>query len=278
MNFAAKMFCCQCAKKATRNRTIDGITKICSDCVKASVSTEVDVGASAIPPIDDEATLDTVKFSDYKLWMMSQLNPIHEDIKTLKENADEIERQRLQIELLQKRCDNHEETIETLKGVVAQQQRSLRFQDSEVRQKNLIVSGISEKDITDSRGTYKTDDEKIAAVFRELAINPPDGYTMERLGKPSEQYARSIKLNLVNKTNRTDIAKKSKELKNKQAPWNKVYLNYDLHPGDVEENKRLRKKKKALENLEENKNKEIKIEKGNLMVDGDIVDSNILFR
>ena len=101
---------------------------------------------------------------------------------------------------------------------------------------------------------------------------------MERLGKPSELYARSIKLNLVSKDNRTDIAKKSKEIKNKEAPWNKVYLNYDLHPGDVEENKRLRKKKKTLESLEENKDKEIIIEKGNLIVDGDIVDSNIIFR
>ena len=38
-----------------------------------------------------------------------------------------------------------------------------------------------------------------------------------------------------------------------------------------------RNKKKTLK-LEENKDKEIKIEKGKLMVDGDIVDSNILFR
>ena len=57
-----------------------------------------------------------------------------------------------------------------------------------------------------------------------------------------------------------------------------MYINYDLHPGDVEENKRLRKKKKALKAKEENKDKEIKIEKGSLFVDGIIVDSNILFQ
>ena len=271
------MFCCKCAKKATRNRTIDNITKVCSDCVTAG-GADVVAGASAISLIDDEATLDAVKFSDYKAWMLSQLNPIHEDIKILKESAAEVQRQKLQIDLLQKRCDKHEETIETLKGVIAQQQRSLRFQDSEVRQKNLIVSGISESDITDSGGTYKNDEEKIAALFREMGTQLPAGYAIERLGKPSDQYARSIKLNVVSKTNRTDIAKKSNELRTKQVPWNKVYVNYDLHPADLEENKRLRRKKKALQNLEENKDKEIKIEKGNLMMDGNIVDSNILFR
>ena len=110
----------------TRNRTIDNITKVCSDCVTAG-GADVVAGASAISLIDDEATLDAVKFSDYKVWMLSQLNPIHEDIKILKESAAEVQRQKLQIDLLQKRCDKHEETFETLKGVIAQQQRSLRF-------------------------------------------------------------------------------------------------------------------------------------------------------
>ena len=75
-----------------------------------------------------------------------------------------------------------------------------------------------------------------------------------------------------------DSAKKSKETKNRQDPWNRVYINYDLHPADVEENKRLRKKKKTLLSKDENKNKEIKIERGSLFVDGVIVDSNILFQ
>ena len=57
-----------------------------------------------------------------------------------------------------------------------------------------------------------------------------------------------------------------------------MYINYDLHPAAVEENKRLRKKKKTLQSQEENQNKVIKIEKGELKVDNVVVDSNILFR
>ena len=119
----------------------------------------------------------------------------------------------------------------------------------------------------ESKGFIQRDDD-----------SPSHRLLVRALGRPSDQYARSIKLNVVSRSNRNEIAKKSTELKTKEAPWNKVYLNYDLHPGDLEENKRLRKKKKALQSLEENKDKEIKIEKGNLMVDGNIVDSNILFR
>ena len=84
-------------------------------------------------------------------------------------------------------------------------------------------------------------------------------------------------MNVVDKKNRTDITKKSVSLKNMHDPWNKVFINFDLHPVEVEENKRLRKKKKALQSLPENQDKEIKIEKGKLKIDGNIVDSNILF-
>ena len=73
--------------------------------------------------------------------MQSQLSPIHDDIKILKENAAEIEKQRCQIEVLKKRCDKNEETIDALKGIVSKQQRSLRGQDAEVREK---ISSLQE--------------------------------------------------------------------------------------------------------------------------------------
>ena len=210
--------------------------------------------------------------------MQAQFVPLHEDIKLLKEKMEEIEKQKKQIELLQQRCDSYEETIEAMKGIISKQQRSLRIQDSDVRSKNIIITGVSEADVTDRNGTYRNDVEKVTALYAEVGMIPPEGFTVERLGEPNERYPRSIKCNVISKANRTDIAKKSKELKNRQDPWNRVYINYDLHPADVEENKRLRKKKKVLLSKDENKDKEIKIEKGSLFVDGVIVDSNILFQ
>ena len=102
-----------------------------------------------MPNIDDEATLNTIKFSEYKLWMQAQFIPLHEDIKLMKSKMEEIEKQKRQIELLQQRCDAYEETIDAMKGIMSNPQRSLRIQDSEVRSKNLIITGIPESDMID---------------------------------------------------------------------------------------------------------------------------------
>ena len=83
-------------------------------------------------------------------------------------------------------------------------------------------------------------------------------------------------LNVVNKTNRDNILQKSKELKDATEPWNRMYLKRDIHPVIVQENSRLRKKKKDLERLE--CNKEVKIEKGKLKVDRVVVDQNHFFQ
>ena len=112
------MHCSTCGRKSTKNRTIDPITKVCSECQNKPSEDELQ--------FDEGATMDTIKFSDFKIWMKSELNPIHEEIKALKENMQEIEVQKRQIELLKTRVDDHEETIEALKTIVAKQQRSLR--------------------------------------------------------------------------------------------------------------------------------------------------------
>ena len=265
-----KMYCVKCGKKNTKNRTIDPVRKECNDCQTGA--------AEAVPEIDEEATMGNIKFSDFKGWMIAELDPIREDVKSLKESIKQIEEQKRQIDLLKQRVDDQEDTIEALKNVVAKQQRSLRAQDSDIREKNLIISGIKEDDVMDNGRIFQSDEEKIGGLFRALGLSLPAGSTMERLGKPNNRYSRSIKLNVVSKTNRDSVITKSKDLKDAAEPWNLVYINYDQHPAVVEENKRLRRKKKTLQGLEENKDKEIKIEKGELKVDGTVVDSNILFR
>ena len=269
------MHCIKCGKKNTKNRIIDSVTKICSECVSTSNGA---AAVETVEQVDEDATMSSIKFSDFKQWMQSELKPIHEEIKSLKESAEEIEKQKGEIVLLKSRCDENEETIEALKSIVAKQQKSLCDKDSEIREKNIIISGISESDIQVEDQRYTSDDEKVKALFGVLGTPIPQGFTIQRLGKPNERYARAIKLNVVDKSNRNTIMKKSRELKEAAEPWKKVYINHDLHPAMVEENKRLRKKKKALQSLEENKEKEIKIEKGELKVDGEVVDSNLLFR
>ena len=54
-------------------------------------------------------------------------------------------------------------------------------------------------------------------------------------------------------------------------------MKKDLHPVIVQENNRLRIKKKNLQKLDENKDKVVKIEKGKLTIDGTMVDQNMFF-
>ena len=70
----------------------------------------------------------------------------------------------------------------------------------------------------------------------------------------------------------------AKRLKDKETPWNNIYIKKDLHPAIAQENNRLRFKMKKLKNLEENDSKTIKIENGKLKIDDVIVDQNLFFR
>ena len=74
------------------------------------------------------------------------------------------------------------------------------------------------------------------------------------------------------------VMSNAKGLKNETAPWNKVYIKKDLHPVLVRENNRLRQKFKKLQQCPENKDREIKLEKGKLKVDGEIIDQNLFFQ
>ena len=77
------LFCSNCGKKETRNRSIDGVSKICGVCSGSASSGEVAAtGAAAavldpvLPPscdVDEEETLANVKFGCLKKWLNETL-------------------------------------------------------------------------------------------------------------------------------------------------------------------------------------------------------------
>lgn len=186
-----------------------------------------------------------------------------------------------EVKTLEAKCARYEEDITTLKSIVANQQKSITRSDSEERERNIIVRGLSEKDITDDGVTYADDINKVTALLGLIDTTLPYGYEIQRLGavtpNSNSKYVRAIKINVLNKQNRDAILKKAKSLKDAREPWKRVYLNRDEHPVVVQENSRLRKKMNGLKKKEEYKGKNIKIEKGKLKVDGQIVDQNLFF-
>ena len=150
--------------------------------------------------------------------------------------------------------------------------------DAHERECNVIVSGLSEDNITVGGEDLANDKDKIAAVLGEIDAPLPAEFTVERIGKESANYTRIIKMKIGNKINRDAILAKSKDLKNNsESSVNSVYLKKDLHPVLVHENNRLRRKMKELQKLDSNGGKEIKLLKGKLLVDNSVVDQNMLF-
>ena len=116
----------------------------------------------------------------------------------------------------------------------------------------------------------------MTAILGKIGTLLPDGGDISRLGPPKPNYCRAIKLNTQSKINRDSILQKSKVLKEVGEPFCNVYLKKDLHPVIVQENARLRKKRKELQRL--HTGNEIKMDNGKLMVDGVVVDRNMFFR
>ena len=98
---------------------------------------------------------------------------------------------------------------------------------------------------------------------------------ISRIGVPKGNANRLIKVNMGSKLKRDGILEKSSTLKQKATPWNKIYVKKDVHPVYTRENQRLYNKMKDL--WTKNPEKEVKLVKGVLTVDGRKEDSNLFF-
>ena len=95
------------------------------------------------------------------------------------------------------------------------------------------------------------------------------------MGRQRAGSHRAIKMCLDSKDVRDTIMRNARRLKGLSAPWANIYINKDLSPVLVQENKRLREKKKRLSSSDDMKDKDVRIEKGRLKVDDEVVDQSI---
>ena len=90
-------------------------------------------------------------------------------------------------------------------------------------------------------------------------------------------YLRMINVTLPSTDTRNMVLENTSSLKDLPVPWCKIYINKDLHPVYSRQNKRLRDKMSELKSKPQNKEKNIKIVKGKLMMDDEVVDKNPFF-
>ena len=186
------------------------------------------------------------------------------------------------IELLEAENTKKEEDNITLKEIIRNMQKSLNKIDSGTRDKNIIITGLPEENVSLDNQTIEGDVEKVRWILeytknRKFSHESINNLDITRIGEPKPEYNRVVKIRLDSIEDRNNFLENTQTLKNAPDPWSKVYIKKDQHPTYVGENNRLRKKMKILKSNPDNKNKDIKITKGKLFVDGRKVDENTFF-
>ena len=170
-----------------------------------------------------------------------------------------------------------EEDNNILRGVVTSMQKCLNKLDSDERNKNIIISGVPETNITVDDNTLTNVRILYLTENAYLDMNTIKNLKIFRLGKERRGYNRFIKIVLSSVNDRDEFIKNTEKLKASPEPWNKVFIKKDQHPVYLSEYNRLRKKAYDLKKTAGNENKEIKIIKGELFVDNITVDKNLFF-
>ena len=158
--------------------------------------------------------------------------------------------------------------------------KSLNMIDSKECETKLIISG--QEIAIDDNIVEKDDAEKLLYILNNIGIQGISehsvmNYTYLRIGVPSNDKVRLLKVTVSDKETRDRICEESKKIKGLSEQWKIIYINKDTHPVYLKENQRLRKKMRNLKKTPgyHHETGRVKIVKGMLQVDGRTVDRNL---
>ena len=217
------------------------------------------------------------------------LEATKKDVAKANEMGNKYTSLEYKVKLLETENILKEDKIETLTSIIVGMPKNLNAVDGNSRSCCVIVTGVPEDDMTSSATNdntettpLTTDYDKVKEILKltENSYSTADGindFEISRLGKTRQGSNRAIKIKLPSKKERDEFLKGGNKLKTLNDPWKKIYIKKDLHPVYNQENTRMRKKFYALKSDPNNANKEIKLEKGILTIDGIPVDKNTFF-
>ena len=174
---------------------------------------------------------------------------------------------------LQSNVDSLTEQVALLTQATMQQQKYLESIEAQTRRANLIITGVSEGDITEEGVTAKTDRDKCQLVFSKVGKNNVQYESAVRLGQPAQDKTRPIKVTLSDPETRKGILDAAKTLKDMDG-YKRVFIRKDVHPLVQKEFRRLRDVEKAERDKPENQGRTVTydIDSRTVKVDGKIVD------
>ena len=243
------------------------------------------VGNDQDPMIQQLMSKPSGELSAADIFQIVQLanRDIHNKIDSLTKHCNmEISNLKNNVQILQNEKKKKDDEIQTLKYTIIGMQKSINMIDSKEREKNAVIYGVPEDDMTTDAGILRTDDDKLKHILHLIECTEFDGAAfgnieIERIGKARENYRRVMKVKCRSREDRDELMKNSKKLKDAEEIWKKVYIRKDEHPVYLAEKNRLRRKMMELKRMEENNTKEIVIKDGKLMIDATVVDKNTFF-
>ena len=99
-------------------------------------------------------------------------------------------------------------------SIVSKQQRTIGNIE---REKNIIISGMTEGLMEDKDMQYENDEQEISALLKLIGIYLPSGYKILRFGKENLNYHSTIKMTVISEALQKLEENKAKEIKNNKG-------------------------------------------------------------
>ena len=186
-------------------------------------------------------------------FLMTERQHMKDDIDGLKERCVQTEKQ---IQSLQ-------QTNDQLSEGLMHHQRYLEMVDSEKRNGNVIITGITEADLVVDDKTIEDDHAKVGHIFEKIKLANVLIDEVQRLGKnPPTDPARprAMKVKLKNITDRDSLLENAKALKNAGDQYKRIYIKKDVHPSTRKEFQRLKGVEQRERDRPENAGKQVKLD------------------
>ena len=208
--------------------------------------------------------------------MKQELEETKKNVAKLEKELKECKKSTDKVATIETKVKNLEESSQKQKAVGDNNLKYLINLDRNDRRQNVVVFGVPEDgtDLNIDGSTSNTDKEKLHAILNFIGAQVHNDISaIFRLGKPSDGKVRPIKAKCTSSTTASAILKEARKLKD--LPAFTIYIKPDKTKGEVEEYRRLGKRKAQLMEdypVDEDEQPRVVLEKGLLLVDGVKVD------
>ena len=278
--------CTVCGQSFARLRTATH----CNNCLpRGGNTTVVEADISTVNEIDGQKLVNELNVTELIALINKTIQPVTEGLAAIKSDLEKkCKSFDNKITLLEADSKKKQERIDALESTIVEMQKFINKIDQEDRKANIIVTGLSEEPIdlqpdnSSDVNCITTDTDKISALITSITHDEQfnvDTWEISRIGRARDGSNRAVKITTSSMDERDKVLSVASRLKS-QPIWTKVYIKKDLHPVYAKENQRIRKKRYDLSThfSSNNEEKEVKIVKGALLVDGVVVDRNLFFR